>query len=539
MPIKKIKNLTSEKLVNMLQQGTADIAEFDKYNFWKFIHRNDWKKVLPEFPQYADKYEKGFTLGVVWWDKLLAIQPKLLEGAKKYKVGWSAIIMHYPELEEECPYWDEFTPHEWSMIISAQPQYFYKCPCIKNFTPKNWAVILSKQPQFRNKCIEYFMGTNWQKKVESLLKPIPQKSYSSYIIEQIENPKTDLDSFDWEKINSEKWIDILKECPQFANRFHGWDKIAMTDWYKLIKAQPQFIESAVKYSTGRSAILKISPNILPDFNDWGNIPPQDWRGILLKQPQLIEHCYNTDALRTKDWLHILKIYPQSETIFHHWQIFDSSDFRELIKYQPQFWIYSPNDCVKKILENPKNADECKCWNDLQSSHWGKLLSECPHLSDFCKSWDFHSTDWAKILSKQPQFADKCLSWDFHSSDWVNLLSQQPQFSNKSVYWNYFTSDDWDILLSKQPQFWIYNKKVSVKKIKSDISNADECKCWDDFNADDFYTILYVHPQLIDKCPDEIFDEFTFDDWDALESVHPNVFERQHMLSTLRKISRDD
>jgi hypothetical protein len=88
MPINKIKNLTSEKLVDMLQQGTADIAEFDKFDLWQFIHRNDWKKILPEFPQYADKYEEGFTLDVVWWDRLLVKQPKLLEGAKKYKVGW-------------------------------------------------------------------------------------------------------------------------------------------------------------------------------------------------------------------------------------------------------------------------------------------------------------------------------------------------------------------------------------------------------------------------------------------------------------------
>jgi len=291
------------------------------------------------------------------------------------------------------------------------------------------------------------MDTNWQKKVESLLKPTPQKSYSSYIIEQIENPKTDLDSFDWEKINSEKWIDILKECPQFANRFHGWDKIAMTDWYKLIKAQPQFIESALKYTTGRSAILKISPNILPDFNDWENIPPQDWRGILLKQPQLIEHCNNTNALRTKDWLHILKIYPQSETIFHYWQIFDSSDFRELIKYQPQFWIYSPTHAVAKIIDDTNNSSECKCW-----------------------SW-FKNLNWVELLSEKPEFADKLKNWSFSSKHWLSLLLKQPQLAN--------------------------------------------------------------------KCSDSIYDTFSIENWNELERVNPNVFERQHMLSTLRKISRDD
>ena len=59
MPINKIKNLTSEKLVNMLQQGTADIAEFDKFDLWQFIHRNDWKKILPEFPLCKGKVFRG------------------------------------------------------------------------------------------------------------------------------------------------------------------------------------------------------------------------------------------------------------------------------------------------------------------------------------------------------------------------------------------------------------------------------------------------------------------------------------------------
>jgi hypothetical protein len=162
---------------------------------------------------------------------------------------------------------------------------------------------------------------------------------------------------------------------------------------------------------------------------------------------LIEYCEFPYFLKDKDWVRILKKYPQFAYKCSYWKDFAQDSFNELLKYQPQFWIYSPTHAVAKIIDDTNNSSECKCW-----------------------SW-FKNLNWVELLSEKPEFADKVKNWSFSSKHWLSLLLKQPQFAN--------------------------------------------------------------------KCSDSIFDTFSLENWNELERVNPNVFERLHMLSTLRKLSRND
>ena len=121
-----------------------------------------------------------------------------------------------------------------------------------------------------------------------------------------------------------------------------------------------------------------------------------------------------------------------------WKEFDSPDWRDLLKAQPQLWIYCTDESINKIKKDPTNAKECKCWENFYSWDWLNLLSSQPQFADKCteyNGWEtFSSNYWSDLLKAQPQFADKCTKYkgweEFDSGDWSYLLSAQPQFADK-------------------------------------------------------------------------------------------------------------
>lgn len=378
MSTEDLSNVNSAEILAIMESGNVDVAEFDSLNLWERITREDWKKIFPRFPQFADKYQEGYTLGVKWWDILLGKQPALLEPAKKYKVGWAAIIMHYPELESECPHWHEFTAHEWSMIISAQPQFYDKCKCLNKLQPKHWLNILDRQPQFADKC-------------------------------------------------------------DYINVFN------VEDWKGLLARNDNFFETAKKTKDG-------------------------WAAILIKKPELEDQCPYWNDFSTYHWCHLLINIPQYSSRCNKWSELDYWSYNLILERNPHLWIYSPWESLNKIQSDISLAQQCKCWDWFNRSHWTSLLLAYPQFADKCNKWDhFNSSCWSQLLPKQPQFADKCTIWnDFTSWEWVRILLEQPQFA--------------------------------------------------------------------DKCPASAFDEFTQCDWDDLEKKHPFVFEKQRLLSSLRKIA---
>ena len=69
---------------------------------------------------------------------------------------------------------------------------------------------------------------------------------------------------------------------------------------------------------------------------------------------------------------------------------------------------------------------------------------------------FSVQEWVEVLQKSPELADKCTKWeDFRGNDWEALLSLQPQFADrcdKVNGWAKFSSDEWEELIPYQPQF---------------------------------------------------------------------------------------
>lgn len=90
---------------------------------------------------------------------------------------------------------------------------------------------------------------------------------------------------------------------------------------------------------------------------------------------------------------------------------------------------SSSDLVDALIKDDSltsELDRLDLWGKFDSSDWSNLLKSQPQFADKCieyKDWEeFHSWNWRNLLSYQPQFSDKCKKWHwFKPLDWVNLL----------------------------------------------------------------------------------------------------------------------
>ena len=46
----------------------------------------------------------------------------------------------------------------------------------------------------------------------------------------------------WDEFDSDDWVELLSEQPQFDNKCNKWERFDSFDWSDLLSAQPQFAD---------------------------------------------------------------------------------------------------------------------------------------------------------------------------------------------------------------------------------------------------------------------------------------------------------
>ena len=67
-------------------------------------------------------------------------------------VNWRLILIDQPQLAEKCDKFNEFSVYDWRWLLSDQPQLAEKCDKLGKFDACNWRCLLIKQPQFSYRC---------------------------------------------------------------------------------------------------------------------------------------------------------------------------------------------------------------------------------------------------------------------------------------------------------------------------------------------------------------------------------------------------
>ena len=67
-------------------------------------------------------------------------------------VEWRDLLMEYPQFADKCDKWNEFTTCDWINILRLQPQFSNKCDIWEKFDKDDWWFLLVEQPHFADKC---------------------------------------------------------------------------------------------------------------------------------------------------------------------------------------------------------------------------------------------------------------------------------------------------------------------------------------------------------------------------------------------------
>ena len=79
-------------------------------------------------------------------------------------VEWRNLLKEYPQFADKCDKWNEFTTCDWINILRLQPQFSNKCDIWEKFDKDDWWFLLVDQPHFADKCnLSMFKSTDWVK----------------------------------------------------------------------------------------------------------------------------------------------------------------------------------------------------------------------------------------------------------------------------------------------------------------------------------------------------------------------------------------
>ena len=77
-------------------------------------------------------------------------------------VEWRNLLIEYPQFADKCDKWNEFTTCDWINILRLQPQFSNKCDIWEKFDKDDWWFLLVDQPHFADKCnLSMFKSTDW------------------------------------------------------------------------------------------------------------------------------------------------------------------------------------------------------------------------------------------------------------------------------------------------------------------------------------------------------------------------------------------
>ena len=111
--------------------------QFAKYEPWKHLRRDDWKKVLSQQPQFISNYERNrsrddswqFTLISSDQAEIIARQPSLFYRFKAndfQSSSWKAILFSQPQFRPHCNL-NKIGPNYLGLILERYPQWLDYC----------------------------------------------------------------------------------------------------------------------------------------------------------------------------------------------------------------------------------------------------------------------------------------------------------------------------------------------------------------------------------------------------------------------------
>ena len=145
--------------------------------------------------------------------------------------------------------------------------------------------------------------------------------------------------------------------------------------------------------------------------------------------------------------------------------------------------------------------------DLSAEELADLILEKPETAEQCGRDDWlklTGDEWERLLSEQPQFADKCHWREFSAGNWAELIGNQPQFADKCDAWDQFNGGCWALLLRMQPQFadrcdWAMLEDWNWSTLLSEQPQfADKCGIWEKMSPHSIGLLLAAQPQFADK-----------------------------------------
>ena len=240
----------------------------------------------------------------------------------------------------------------------------------------------------------------------------------------------------WLELYSGDWLKLLSKCPQYADRFkerayarnksggadcpRNEDTFKMYadmdpwDWSSLLLVRPElaglcdYCGAWAEFGAGEWTEL------LEKFPDWRGRAKKyknAWVAGILENPDLAEECECLGEFDVVDWSFILEKYPEFAAKCDKFPEFESWLWSGLIEKQPSLWVYSPLACVEKIIEDPANAEECKCWDWFGDGHWHMLLKARPQFADRCGVYEkFSADDWYWLMLRRPEFRDRAKNY---------------------------------------------------------------------------------------------------------------------------------
>lgn len=338
-------------------------------------------------------------------------------------IEWRDLLMEYPQFADKCDKWELFDDIDWANLLRCQPQFSDRCNVWVNFSTFIWCYLLVEQPCFADKCNKWNEFSNSE--LTLLLKYQPLLA----------------DKCAWCKINGDDWVDLLKKQPQFANKCEKWNEFNRDDWNVLLSKQPQFADKCDKWNEFNevdwSWLLSYHPQFtyrcdkLDDFNE------EEWCDLLAEQPQLIEYC-NTSVITEKGKAKLLAKHPDLVIYFPEkteTKVPEKDTPKKQIKNKlvalllenenaevssEEFEKFTGSDWVQLLSEKPEFANKCDCYEVV-----GDI-----GINVMVKSWDkLTAKQWYDLLIKQPQFADKCNKWnDFPHWMLTSLLKKHSQLA---------------------------------------------------------------------------------------------------------------
>lgn len=401
---------------------------------------------------------------------------------------WSLLLSIAPQYAGQCN-WRSLSNNDWNILLKRQPQFidqYNLYGCFKNLESQTWISILCYQPQWANKCDQ------------------------------------------WEGFSAGCWAELLSCQPAFANRCLQWNHLKR-EWGKLLSKQPQFADKCDKWNCFSSGtwieLLSEQPQFADKCDKW-NFSSLEWSYLLARQPQFADKC-QWEKLNETTCIEILKADPVfiDRCVCKAWS---GKALKTLFELFPDFDLNKIDllSWARLCAAYPEFSCDCP-WDNFHGRAWSILLRDNPAFATQCAWEKLDKDDWLILLAQRPEFAARCpYLKQMSPRDWAEQLAVAPELetlynqvimdtpghiSGKTIYWEYFSSEEWLLLLDHQPQFYRYcDRRIFSPEEWTELVELQSvliCECENDELTDDLLLSAIQETDL----PDYLFIDYMLSD----------------------------